>query len=106
MCLPLISNDAHPWICLDTLDDLHNVLIHQQMLLAHSLWPVSHTGPPHERVLEVLHHRLVDLVTEVLHTAVLAVQDHRLVEVRELAWETQRDGIEVYIRDGCDWQCS
>lgn len=69
------------------------------MFLAHSLWPVSNAGPPHKRVLEVLHHSLVDLVTEVLYSAVLAVQDHRLVEVRELAWDTQRwvQGV------GCDY---
>ena len=48
---------------LDLLNDLHNVLVHQDVVLPNTLRPVPYALPPHQRILEVLDHRLVDLRT-------------------------------------------
>jgi hypothetical protein len=63
---------------LDLLDDLHDVLVHEDMILADALRPVLCRLAPQQRILELLDEVLVDLVAEVLDGA-LAPAANRLL---------------------------
>lgn len=62
------------------LDDLHNVLIIQNMILANFLRLMLDTGPPDQRVLELLHDTLVYPVGKVLQGS-SALREHNRITV-------------------------
>ena len=59
---------------LDLLDNLHNVLVVEDVVLADLLRLVLDRGPPHQGVLELLEDGLVNLVAKVLQGAVGGLQ--------------------------------
>ncbi len=65
----------------DLLDNLHDVLVLQAVVLAHFLGPVLDGGAPHQRVLELLDDALVDAVAKVLHRVAARGHHHRIVVV-------------------------
>ena len=69
---------------LDSLDNLHHVLVMKHVLLAHPLRLVLHGGPPHQRVLQVLQDAPVNLVAEVLNRAPGSLQHNRRLVVGKL----------------------
>ena len=70
-----------------SLDDLHYILVIENMILAHSLWLMFDGCSPDQGVLQVLDDGSVDLVAEVLHGAVVGLQHHRGLVVGKLALE-------------------
>ncbi len=68
---------------LHLLHDLDNVLVLQHVLLADALGPMLGTRAPHQRILELLDHGLVELVAEVLDRAPVARHDHGILPVRQ-----------------------
>ena len=69
----------------DLLDNLHDVLVLQPVVLADLLRAVLDGGAPHERILELLSDALVDAVAEVLHRVAAARHHHRIIVVRQPA---------------------
>ena len=69
----------------DSLDNLDHVLVIEDMILANPLWLMLDRCSPDEGVLQVLDDGSVDLVTEVLHRAVVGLQHNWGLVVRKLA---------------------
>lgn len=67
----------------DLLDDLHDVLVLQAVVLADLLGPVPDGCAPHECILELLRDALVDAIAEVLHRVAPRWHHHRIVVVRQ-----------------------
>mmetsp|Transcript_13962 Transcript_13962/g.40480 ORF Transcript_13962/g.40480 Transcript_13962/m.40480 type:complete len:301 (+) Transcript_13962:576-1478(+) len=82
---PDSSWGGHPGNALDLLHNLHNVFVHQHVVLANALRPVFCALAPHHGVLELLDKVLVDFIAEVLDGAAAAVQHDRLIEIRQPA---------------------
>ena len=72
------------WQSLDSLDNLHHVLVMQHVLLAHPLRLVLHGGPPHQGVLQVLQDAPMNLVTKILNRALFVLQHNRGLVIRKL----------------------
>ena len=70
-----------------SLDDLHYILVIEDMILADSLWLMFDGCSPDQGVLQVLDDGSVDLVAEVLHGAVVGLQHNRGLVVGKLALE-------------------
>ena len=68
-----------------SLDNLDHVLVIEDMILANPLWLMLDRRSPDEGVLQVLDDGSVDLVTEVLHRAVVRLQHNWGLVVRKLA---------------------
>ena len=64
----------------DLLYNLQDVLITEHVIFAYSLRPVLARHAPNQCVLEVLHDQLVNLVAEILHSALGARHHNRIVE--------------------------
>mmetsp|Transcript_1276 Transcript_1276/g.2258 ORF Transcript_1276/g.2258 Transcript_1276/m.2258 type:complete len:268 (-) Transcript_1276:369-1172(-) len=69
----------------DFLYYLNNVLILQDVVLTHCLRPMLCTDTPHQGMLEVLNHVLMDPVTEALHRPLVSWKHNRIVPVGILA---------------------
>ena len=80
----------------DSLDNLDHVLVIEDMILANPLWLMFDRCSPDEGVLQVLDDGSVDLVTEVLHRAVVGLQHNWGLVVRKLALSKI-----VYLRHNC-----
>ena len=67
---------------LNLFDNLHNILIVQNMVLANFLRLVLDAGSPDQRILELLHDTLVYPVAEVLQTPSVLRQHNRIIVIR------------------------
>ena len=63
------------------LDNLHNVLVIQNMILANFLRLMLDTGPPDQRILELLHDTLVYPVAEVLQGPSVLRENNRITVI-------------------------
>ena len=71
--------------CLDSFDDLDDVLVFNRVILANFLWLMLDAVAPHQGIFELSNDGPVNLVAKVLNSSVLGVQYHRRAVVQELA---------------------
>ena len=66
-------------------NNLNDIFIEQDVFSTDFLRVVLGTGPPHKSMFEFFGEGLVDLIAEVLHSAVQSGHDNRSLVVRNLA---------------------